>query len=172
MSKEKEEKGKEAIINPIDKDKITENPHNLPYAHTVGGAVIKPIDKGRTKGLAVKAMHKQTDMQLDQLRRQMELLAKEAQKIQRRVEISEIIYGADMGFKPLISKTYHLYQRANQTAVLSVVGPKNRGQEVVPSKVFCQRLLYWPTILGKYTKKKPTMSVQLLNGWTNSNVTT
>ncbi len=66
MKEDKEgvkEQGKEAFINPIDKDKIAENPHLLPYAHTVGGAVIKPIDQGRVKGLAVKAMHKQTDMQ-------------------------------------------------------------------------------------------------------------
>ena len=37
-------------INPIDKDKIAKDPHLLPYAHTVGGAIIKPIDKGRAKG--------------------------------------------------------------------------------------------------------------------------
>lgn len=129
-------KGKEAFVNPIDKDKITENPHNLPYAHTVGGAVIKPIDQGRTKGLAVKAMHKQTDIQLDQIRKQMELLAQQAQKIKQRVEISEIIYGAEMGFKPLISKTYHLYQRANETAVLSVVGPKEWGPRGCPFNNF------------------------------------
>jgi hypothetical protein len=147
MSEDKKEKGKEAFINPIDKDKITENPHNLPYAHTVGGAVIKPIDQGKTKGLAVKAMHKQTDMQLEQLRRQMELLAKEAQKIQRRVEISEIIYGAEMGFKPLIGKTYHLYQRADDTAVLSVVGPHEWGPRGYPFKEFLSTV----TLLADHT---------------------
>ena len=47
----------EPFVNPIDKDKIAENPHLLPYAHTVGGSVIKPIDKGRTKGLALDAMY-------------------------------------------------------------------------------------------------------------------
>lgn len=147
MSKDKKEKGKEAFINPIDKDKITENPHNLPYAHTVGGAVIKPIDQGRTKGLAVKAMHKQTDMQLEQLRQQMELLAQQAEKIKRRVEISEIIYGAEMGFKPLIGKTYHLYQRADETAVLSVVGPQEWGPRGYPFKQF----LATATLLADHT---------------------
>lgn len=126
QNKEKEV-AKESFINPIDKDKITENPHNLPYAHTVGGAVIKPMDKGRTKGLAVEAMHKQTDMQLDQIKKQMELLADQARKIQKRVEVSEMIYHADMGFKPLIGKVYHLYQRSNGDAVLSVVGPNEWG---------------------------------------------
>ena len=36
--------------NPIDKDKVAENPHLLPYSHTVGGVVIRPMDRGRTKG--------------------------------------------------------------------------------------------------------------------------
>ncbi|BDS12276.1 DUF2452 domain-containing protein [Aureispira anguillae] len=127
---------KETFINPIDEDKITETPHSLPYAHTVGGAVIKPIDQGKTKGLAVKAMHKQTDLQLEQIRKQMQLLAEQAQKIKKRVEISEIIYGAEMGFKPLIGKTYHLYQRADETAVLSVVGPNEWGRKGCPFNSF------------------------------------
>lgn len=135
-NKQKIVTGKETFINPIDADKITENPHNLPYAHTVGGAVIKPMDKGKTKGLAVKAMHKQTDIQLNQIRKQMQLLVDQAQKIQKRVEVSEIIYGADMGFKPLIGQTYHLYQRANETAVLSVVGPEEWGRKGCPFNNF------------------------------------
>lgn len=114
-------------INPIDKDKVAENPHLLPYAHTVGGAVIKPIDKGKVKGKAVAAMYEQTDMQLDQLRKQVELLAKQAQKIHDRVAISEKIYKAEMSFEPLISFTYHLYERSNGQNVLSMVGPKEWG---------------------------------------------
>ena len=43
-------------VNPIDLDKIAEQPHLLPYAHTLGGAIIRPIDKGRTKGVAMSAM--------------------------------------------------------------------------------------------------------------------
>ncbi len=117
----------ESFINPIDKDKIAENPHLLPYAHTVGGAVIKPEDKGRIKGRAVSAMYEQTDMQLDQLRQQFELLATQAKQIQDRVTISERIYGADMPFEPLISFTYHLYQRSNGKDVLSMVGPNEWG---------------------------------------------
>jgi hypothetical protein len=46
--------------NPIDKDKITETPSTLPYAHHVGSPVIKPIDKGRVKGNAMSAMVEQT----------------------------------------------------------------------------------------------------------------
>lgn len=118
----------ESKENPIDKDKIAENPHLLPYAHTVGGAVIKPIDKGRVKGLAVSAMHEQTNMQLDQIRKQVELLVTQAQLIHDRVEVSERIYLADMNFKPLIGKIYHLYQRKNGKDVLSMVAPNEWGR--------------------------------------------
>ena len=114
--------------NPIDKDKITENPHNLPYAHTVGGVVIKPIDKGRVKGNAMAAMEQQTNMHLDQIRKQIELLASQAKDIQDRKEISEKIYLSDMGFTPAINHIYHLYQKVDESWVVSMVAPEEWGR--------------------------------------------
>ena len=67
------EKDKE-FVNPIDPEKIAENPHLLPYAHERGGATIKAVDKGKIKGLAMTAMYEQTDMQLDQIKAQIDLL--------------------------------------------------------------------------------------------------
>lgn len=122
-----EEQNQSRKHNPIDPDKVAENPHLLPYAHTVGGAVIKPIDKGRIKGRAVSAMYEQTDMQLNQIRRQIELLAQQAQAIHDRVSISEKIYQAEVNFEPLIGFVYHLYERANGQHVLSMVGPDEWG---------------------------------------------
>ncbi len=119
---------KEKFINPIDPDKIAENPHNLPYAHTVSGVEIKPIDKGKVKGRAVKAMYKQSDMQLEQIRKQIELLAQQAKGIQDRISISEQIYNAQMNFEPLIGFTYHLYERRDGSEyVLSMVSPEEWG---------------------------------------------
>ncbi|MEM1124657.1 MAG: DUF2452 domain-containing protein [Bacteroidota bacterium] len=120
---------KEEFINPIDKDKIAENPHLLPYAHTVGGAVIKPIDKGKMKGLAVSAMYEQSEMQLDQIREQINLLAAQAQQIKDRVEISESIYQAEMNFKPLVGKIYYLYQRESGKYLVSMVAPSEWGRK-------------------------------------------
>lgn len=128
MKDDKKTTVKEAFVNPIDKDKIAENPHLLPYAHTVGGAVIKPIDKGRVKGLAVTAMYEQTDMQLNQIRQQVELLAAQAEKIHKRVEVSERIYQSDINFKPLINHTYHLYENKKGKNVLSMIGPNEWGR--------------------------------------------
>ncbi len=136
-----EEEKKVSKQNPIDADKIAENPHLLPYAHTVGGAVIKPIDKGRVKGLAVAAMYEQTEMQLDQIREQINLLAQQAQAVKDRVYISETIYLAEMGFKPLISHTYHLYKKKDESHVLSMVGPDEWGRSNTYEFVATVRLL-------------------------------
>ena len=105
------ERQNEEFINPIDKDKIAENPHLLPFAHTRGGVVIKPTDKGKAKGRAVSAMYEQTDMDLDQIRQQIELLATQAKAIQNRVNISERIYLAEMNFGPIIGKIYFFVLR-------------------------------------------------------------
>lgn len=113
--------------NPIDKDKIAENPGMLPYAHTVGGAAIDLIDTKKNKSLDLAAMQDQTDMQLDQIKQQMELLAKQAKDIQDRKELAEIIYRAKMNFKPDINHVYHLYEDEKQQPVLSMIGPNEWG---------------------------------------------
>lgn len=114
---------KNAFVNPIDEDKVAKNPGTLPYAHTVGGFKIEPTKKGQIKGRAITAMEEQTDMQLSQIQKQVELLASQAQKIQQRVEISRTIYNAEMSFQPLIGKLYYLYQRENQQYLLSIIAP-------------------------------------------------
>jgi hypothetical protein len=121
--------------NPIDKDKITENPHNLPYAHTLGSPVIKPVDEGKVKGKAMAAMYEQTQNQMDQLREQMQLIADQAQKLHDRVKISEKIYEAKMGFDPLVGHVYFLYVRKNDEYLLSMVSPDEWGKSL-PFKSF------------------------------------
>ncbi len=113
--------------NPIDKDKVAENPSILPYAHTVGGSAIELIDTKKTKSLDLAAMQDQTDMQLQQIKDQMELLAKQAKEIQDRKALSEIIYRARMSFKPEINHVYHLYEDEGGTPVLSMIGPNEWG---------------------------------------------
>lgn len=125
MSEEKDDK---EFINPIDPDKVAENPGLLPYAHHVGSAIVKPEDKGKLKGRAVAAMHEQTNMQINQLRKQMELLAEQARDIQKRVQVSEMIYGAQMNFEPLIGHTYYLYENKHEEHVLSMVAPNEWGR--------------------------------------------
>lgn len=127
MAEENKDK-QEEFINPIDPDKITENPGTLPYAHTVGGAVIKPSKKAVIRGKSMSAMQQQTDMQLDQIKKQIDLLAEQAREIQDRKELSEQIYAAEMNFKPEINHVYHLYEKENGDYVVSMIGPNEWGR--------------------------------------------
>ncbi|MCB0477582.1 MAG: DUF2452 domain-containing protein [Crocinitomicaceae bacterium] len=124
MTDEKANEKKKQFINPIDPDKITESPNSIEYPHHLGSAIVKPEDKGRIKGNAMAAMESQTDMQLHQIYEQMQLLAEQARKIEKRKEVSEIIYAAEMRFQPLINHVYHLYQRENGTHILSLIPPE------------------------------------------------
>ncbi len=133
MQPEEEEKSKrEAIdINQIDlerlKDKIAENPGLLPYAHTSGSAVVKPEDMHRVLARSMTAMDQQTDMQMQQIIKQMHLLADQAKTIQDRKVISERIYQAELRFEPVIGHTYYFYHKESRD-ILSLVAPHEWGK--------------------------------------------
>lgn len=140
MSEKKQEE--QAFVNPIDRDKVAETPGLLPYAHTAGGAVIRPEDKGRIRGNAMTAMYDQTDRQMEQLRRQMETLVHQAKSLHERMNISEIIYQADIPFQPVIHHLYHLYQRKdNGRHLLSMISPAEWGRKNPYEHIATVRLL-------------------------------
>lgn len=111
------------------KEKISETPNTLPYAHHSGSAIVKPEDKGKITGRAVAAMHSQTDMQMAQIYEQMQLLAEQAKQIQSRVQVSERIYQASISFEPLINHVYFLYQKDDGSDFLSMIAPEEWGRK-------------------------------------------
>jgi hypothetical protein len=125
--------GKKIDVDKLDldemRDKISENPSTLPYAHHSGSAIIKPEDLGKITGRAIAAMQSQTDMQMSQIYKQMQLLAEQAKIIQARVEYSERIYNAQVPFEPLINHHYYLYQKEDGTDFLSMISPDEWGRK-------------------------------------------
>jgi Protein of unknown function (DUF2452) len=99
----------------------------LPYSASVSGAVIKATEEGVIKHKALTAMEEQTNMQLEQIRKQIELLALQANEIQKRKELSLMIYNARLSFKPNIGQTYYLYEKKDANFILSLVSPKEWG---------------------------------------------
>ncbi len=99
----------------------------LPYSASVSGAVIKATEEGVIKHKALTAMEEQTNMQLEQIRKQIELLALQAHEIQKRKELSLMIYSARLSFKPNIGQTYYLYEKKDGSCMLSLVSPKEWG---------------------------------------------
>lgn len=106
--------------NPIDKDKVAENPGLLPYPHTIGSVVIKPEDRGQIRSRALTAMHEQTDVLLKQIQQQVEALLFQAHEIKHRIEISEKIYQAEIRFEPVIGQVYHLYDHAGAFKLMMI----------------------------------------------------
>ena len=153
MPKKKKRVANDAFVNPIDKDKVAENPGLLPYSHTAGGAVIRPEDKGRIRGNAMTAMYDQTDRQMEQLRQQMETLVRQAKSLDQRMQISEVIYQADIPFQPVIHHIYHLYSRKTDgTHVISMISPAEWGRKTPYEHLATVRLLgdhTWEVLEGE-----------------------
>ena len=120
--------GKKEDGNPF---KNTEVYHKqlsvLPYASSAGSVAIRPTKEGMIKHKALSAMEDQTNMQLNQIKEQIELLARQAQEINKRKELSMMIYEAKITFKPQIGQVYHVYQKKDDTHVLSLVAPSEWG---------------------------------------------
>lgn len=109
--------------NPIDKEKITDSPHTLPYAHNIGSAVITPIDKRGVKGSSLATVEEQAEMQLNEIREQLELLLKQAKNIKERVAFSQQVYEADINFVPVVGEIYYMYEKEDGSYIISMVAP-------------------------------------------------
>jgi hypothetical protein len=107
----------------------------LPYSASVAGALIKPTEEGVIRHKALTAMEEQTNMQLEQIRKQIELLALQAQEIHKRKELSMLIYNAKLSFKPDIGQVYYLYEKKDGNHLISLISPKDWG-EAMPYERF------------------------------------
>ncbi|CBW27008.1 hypothetical protein BMS_2204 [Halobacteriovorax marinus SJ] len=134
MKDNKDKLGREIDINSIDRNRLKLNASDLPglvaYATNASSALINPEDEGKIKSKALRAMHQQTAKQMDQLMEQMQPLIEQAAKLKKRVEVSELIYGAHISFEPMIGETYHLYQKENEEHLLSIIGPDEWGSNM------------------------------------------
>ena len=113
----------------------------LPYSASVAGALIKPNEEGIIRHHALTAMEEQTNMQLTQIRQQIELLAIQAKEIQQRKELSMIIYDAKLSFSPVIGQNYYLYEKPDSTYLVSMISPKEWGDRNPYRSVASVRLL-------------------------------
>ncbi len=100
-----------------------------PVPLTVSSPVIKLIDKNKVRANAVEAMHMQAHQQIDMLRKQAELIMQQVKEIEDRLKISELIYKAEMRFKPVMGQIYHLYEQKQAGEFLvSMIAPNEWGR--------------------------------------------
>lgn len=113
----------------------------LPYSASVSGAVIKPTEQGVIRHQALSAMEEQTNMQLTQIKQQIELLAVQAREIQKRKELSLLIYESKISFVPVIGQTYYLYETKENNHLISMISPKEWGRSAPYKFVAAVKLL-------------------------------
>ena len=100
-----------------------------PVPLTVSSPVIKAIDKNKIRANAVEAMHMQAHQQIEMLRKQAELIMLQVKEIEERLKISELIYKAEMRFKPVLGQIYHLYEKQEKGEFLvSMIAPEEWGR--------------------------------------------
>lgn len=122
-----------------------------PYA---SGAVIRQNESGLIRHQALSAMEEQTHMQLEQIRQQVELLATQAKEIQKRKELSMIIYNTKLGFAPIIGQMYYLYENENNSYLLSMIAPHEWGRK----SAFDNKFIAAVRLLADHTWKEVEMA--------------
>jgi hypothetical protein len=106
-------------------DNYVPNAHSLPYASDLGAPVIKPDHSlGGWKVGAVHIANKHYEEKFNKLKKEFEELAED-------YKWNEIIFNAEMRFKPVIGKEYHLYKKENGNFYLTLFAPyeKMSGNE-------------------------------------------
>lgn len=102
-------------------DNYVPNAHSLPYASDLGAPVIKPDHSlGGWKVGAVHTANKHYEERFNKLKKEFEDLAED-------YKWNEIIFNAEMRFKPVIGKEYHLYQKENEKFYLTLFAPHERS---------------------------------------------
>jgi len=125
-------------------DNVAPNPHSLPYASNIGAPVIRPDHSlGGWKIGAVHTANKHYQERFDKLKKEFEELAED-------FKWNEIIFNAEMRFKPVIGKEYYLYKKADQKFYLTLFAPYEKigGHEGYQGKF---RLNYdnrWEQVCG------------------------
>jgi hypothetical protein len=101
-------------------DNYVPNAHSLPYASDLSAPVIKPDHSlGGWKISAVHTANKHYEERFNKLKKEFEHLAED-------YKWNQIIFNAEMRFKPVIGKEYHLYQKENGKFYLTLFAPHER----------------------------------------------
>jgi hypothetical protein len=107
----------------------------------VSSPKIEPIDKRLLVANAHESMQHQAEQQITMLKKQAELLMKQAKAIEERLALSHAIYKADINFEPVIHGIYHVYQKDDGSQVLSMVAPYEWGKNAPYTFLNTVRLL-------------------------------
>jgi len=99
-------------------DNVAPNPHSLPYASDLGAPVIKPNHS--LGGWKIGAVHRANQHYQDRFNK----LKSEYQQLTKELEWNEVIFNAEMRFKPVMGREYYLYKKDSGQYFMSLFSPE------------------------------------------------
>lgn len=131
------EKAQEIKVENLDlermKDFVSDNKSTSEYAVEKGSVAFAPTQEGAIKIRSFKVMDEQIGMQMDNIMEQIQVLARQAEALKDRRQLSEMIYRAKMSFEPLVGDSYYLYDTP-KGKVLSLLSPDEFGAKKMAEK--------------------------------------
>lgn len=109
-------------------DKVNLQPMVIPYPTHVGAPKIEPQD--------LTAFKKHGLNKVDRVvKRRFNELVKEAENLQKSIQLQQEVYESNYKFEPKIGEIYHLYEQPDGSKTLSLIGPTEWSKSFLYSVV-------------------------------------
>ncbi len=123
-------------------DSYAEGKRSKPYPTEIGSLSFPAETQTRERPGANAAMHFHARRQIDQLQEHADLLVRQAEAIEKRVNLAERIGKARYSFHPVLLKPYFLYQSAAPELhlTLTLIAPEEWGKDPCPYGEFLAKV--------------------------------
>jgi len=121
-------------------DKVNLQPMVIPYPTHVGAPKIEPQDLTSFKKHGLNKVDRVVKRRFDEL-------VKEAEILQKTMELQEVVYSSNYRFEPKIGEIYHLYENIDGSKTLSLIGPTEWNKKYLFSVVLNSDMT-WEKILN------------------------
>ena len=101
-------------------DRVADNKMTMPYGDNVAAPAITLPDTKDYREVKVKEAQ-------NKLKTRYEELEAEFKKLVETAADNELIYSANISFSPKVGEVYHLYQKEDGEAWVSLIGPEEWG---------------------------------------------
>ena len=101
-------------------DNVANNPLITPYGTNVSAPAIKLPDTREYHEVKIREAENKLRARYDKLQEEFKQLVETAAD-------NQLIYSANVSFKPIVGRVYHLYKRENGSTWVSMVGPTEWG---------------------------------------------
>ena len=109
----------------LPRDYVSEK-RSSPFPTEIGGTSFSGDQGEAQKRVSLQTMQHHAQEQINKLQKQADLLVRQAGEIENRMALAEKIGEARYNFKPVLLKTYYLYQKptGNRQLILTLIGPE------------------------------------------------